>query len=133
MARPQKFTKSQIVEALTNAHGLKTGAAELLAVSYNTVDKYCQRYPEAQAVVDHWRKRRKDRAEYKLDEAIERGESWAVMFTLKNARDREYSDRLTLGTDKDIDAAIERELARLAAGSQAEIVGPVGSASDDSE
>jgi hypothetical protein len=45
-------------------------------------------------VVEHWRKRRKDRAEYKLDEAIERGEAWAVMFTLKNAHDREYNDRV---------------------------------------
>lgn len=94
MGRKQKVTKAMIIEQLSQAHGLKTGAAELLAVSFNTVDKYCNKYPEAQAVVDHWKRRRKDRAEYKLDEAIERGESWAIMFTLKNAHDREYSERV---------------------------------------
>lgn len=99
MARPQKYKVSDVVEALQKAHGLKTGAAELLAASFTTVDKFCNRYAECQAVVDHWKKRRKDRAEYKLDEAIERGESWAVMFTLKNARDREYNDRLEIGGD----------------------------------
>lgn len=85
-----------MVQALQNAHGLKTGAAELLACSFTTVDKFCNQHAECQAVVDHWKKRRKDRAEYKLDEAIDRGESWAIMFTLKNARDREYNDRLEI-------------------------------------
>lgn len=99
MARPKKYKVSDIVDALQKAHGLKTGAAELLAASFTTVDKFCNKHAECQAVVDHWRKRRKDRAEYKLDEAIERGESWAIMFTLKNARDREYNDRLEIGGD----------------------------------
>jgi len=94
MARPRKYKPAEVVDALQKAHGLKTGAAELLGSSYNSIDKYCADFPECQAVVDHWRKRRKDRAEYKLDEAIERGESWAIMFTLKNAQDREYSDRV---------------------------------------
>lgn len=101
MARPRKFTKAEVVEALTKAHGLKTGAAELLAVTDETIARYCNRFPECQAVVDHWHKRRKDRAEYKLDEAIERGEAWAVMFTLKNARDREYNERVIVAGDKD--------------------------------
>jgi hypothetical protein len=94
MARPKKFKKQEVVEALKKAHGLKTGAAELLAADFKTIDKACTDYPECQAVVDHWKKRRKDRAEYKLDEAIERGESWAIMFTLKPARDREYNPAL---------------------------------------
>lgn len=94
MARPKKYKQKQIREALSNAHGLMTGAAELLGSSFETVQRYMADDPEARAIVDHWRKRRKDRAEYKLDEAIERGESWAIMFTLKNAKDREYSDRI---------------------------------------
>lgn len=94
MGRKQKVTLDEIINALKSSHGLKTGAAELLGVSFPTIDSYCDKYPKAQAIVDHWRKRRKDRAEYKLDEAIERGESWAIMFTLKNANDREYSDRV---------------------------------------
>jgi hypothetical protein len=96
MGRKQKVTQQQIIEALQRAHGLKTGAAEMLGVAFNTIDSYCHKYPKAQAVVDHWHKRRRDRAEYKLDEAIEAGEGWAIMFTLKNARDREYSERVAL-------------------------------------
>lgn len=94
MARPKKFTAQQVKEALEKSHGLKTGAAELLAANFETIDSYCKEYAMCRHVVEHWRKRRKDRAEYKLDEAIERGEAWAVMFTLKNAHDREYNDRV---------------------------------------
>ncbi len=95
MARKLKLTEEQVVNALRQAHGLKTGAAEMLAVKFDTLEKYIARSTDAQEVVDHWRKRRKDRAEYKLDEAIERGEAWAIMFCLKNAKDREYNDRIS--------------------------------------
>jgi hypothetical protein len=94
MARPKKLKEQEVIEALRQSHGLKTGAAEILGVAYNTLDAYTRESAEAQATIEHWRLRRKDRAEYKLDEAIERGESWAIMFTLKNARDKEYSDRV---------------------------------------
>lgn len=94
MARKKKLTPEQVVNALRQAHGLKTGAAELLAVKFDTLETYIKESADAQDIVDHYRKRRKDRAEFKLDEAIERGESWAIMFCLKNAKDREYSDRI---------------------------------------
>ena len=103
--RKKKLTEEQVVNALRQAHGLKTGAAELLAVKFDTLEKYIQVSAEAQEIVDHWRKRRKDRAEFKLDEAIERGESWAIMFCLKNAKDREYSDRV----DHTLDVTLEVE------------------------
>lgn len=89
-----KLTQAQVTEAIRQAHGMKTGAAELLGVSFPTIERYIAKNKEAQQLIDFWRVRRKDRAEYKLDEAIERGESWAIMFTLKNARDREYNERL---------------------------------------
>ena len=103
--RKKKLTEEQVVNALRQAHGLKTGAAELLAVKFDTLEKYVQASAEAQEIVDHWRKRRKDRAEFKLDEAIARGESWAIMFCLKNAKDREYSDRV----DHTLDVTLEVE------------------------
>jgi len=96
MARPKKLKKQEVTDALKQSHGLKSGAAEILGVAYNTIDRYVAESEEARAIIEHWRIRRKDRAEYKLDEAIERGESWAVMFTLKNARDREYSEKLDI-------------------------------------
>jgi hypothetical protein len=107
MARPKKLKEIEVVEALRQSHGLKTGAAEILGVAYNTLDAYTRESAEAQATIEHWRLRRKDRAEYKLDEAIERGESWAIMFTLKNARDKEYSDRVDLNNNGQVKVIIE--------------------------
>jgi len=96
MGRNKKLTVKEVVEALEQTHGLKTGAAEMLGVTFNTLERYVQDSPTAQMIVRFWRERRKDRAEYKLDEAIERGDPWAIMFTLKNAKGREYNDRLGL-------------------------------------
>lgn len=95
--RKPKITKEQLLEALKNSHGLKTGAAELLGVAYNTIDRHVAKSEEAQEIIDHYRIRRTDRAEYKLDEAIERGEAWAVALVLKDhrgGRDRGYGNSL---------------------------------------
>lgn len=96
MARPLKLKSEQVVDALKRARGLRTIAADLLAINVKTIDAYLSRLPEAMEIVEHWRKARKDLAEFKLDEAIMRGESWAIVFTLKNARDREYNDRVEI-------------------------------------
>ena len=94
MARPKRFKKQEVVDALVKAHGLKTVAAELLGADVHTIDRYCDEHPECQAVVDHWKKRRVDRAEYKLDEAIERGEAWAIALVLKTTgKERGYVER----------------------------------------
>jgi hypothetical protein len=108
MARKKKLKPSEVVEALKQSHGLKTGAAEILGVSFPTIERYIADSEEAREIVEHWRVRRKDRAEYKLDEAIERGDGWALMFTLKNARDREYSEKVEL-TGKDGEPLIPKE------------------------
>lgn len=99
--KPKLQDEQVVVEALKQSHGLKTGAAEILDVSFNTLEKFIVGSPAAQEIVDHYRRRRKDRAEYMLDAAIERGEAWAVMFTLKNARDREYNDRVDVNATVD--------------------------------
>jgi hypothetical protein len=96
--RKPKLTQDQVFEALNQAHGMKTGAAEILKVSFKTIERYVAKSEKAQDEIARWHVRRKDRAEYKLDEAIERGESWAIMFALKNAHDREYSDRVDVTT-----------------------------------
>lgn len=100
--RKPKLTKEQVIEALKQSHGLKSGAAEILQVSYNTVDRYVAKHKQAQEIIDHWRIRRVDRAEYKLDEAIERAEPWAVALVLKGSKagkDRGYGDRVDVTTD----------------------------------
>ncbi|MDQ3007195.1 MAG: hypothetical protein M3R47_17655 [Chloroflexota bacterium] len=105
--RKKKLKVEEVVEALRQSRGLKTGAAELLDVAYNTIERYIADSAEAKAVIEHYRIRRRDRAEYKLDEAIERGESWSIMFTLKNAKDREYSERVDVNQTGDMRVIIE--------------------------
>ena len=105
MARPKKLKEAEIVEALRQSHGLKTGAAEILGVAYNTIDRYIADSAEAQEVIEHWRHRRVDRAEYKLDDAIERGEPWALALILKDSKrgkERGYGNSLdvTSGGEK---------------------------------
>ncbi len=84
--RKKKLKPSEVIEALRNSHGLKTGAAEILGVSFPTIERYIAESPEAQEIIDHWHNRRVDRAEYKLDEAIERGEAWALALVLKDSK-----------------------------------------------
>lgn len=84
--RKKKLKVEQVIEALRQSHGLKTGAAEILGVSFPTIERYIADSEEAQEVIDFWRNRRVDRAEYKLDEAIERGENWALALVLKDSK-----------------------------------------------
>jgi hypothetical protein len=102
MARKKKLKPEQVIEALRQSHGLKTGAAEILGVSFPTIERYIAEIPEAQEIISFWRNRRTDRAEYKLDEAIERGEAWAIAMTLKdnkNGRERGYGNAVDVTSD----------------------------------
>ena len=86
MGRKKKLTQQEVIEALKSSHGLKTGAAEILGVSFPTIERYIAENEEAQEIIDFYRVRRVDRAEYKLDEAIERGENWALALVLKDSK-----------------------------------------------
>lgn len=104
---PPRVKKTELIDALNKAHGMITGAAEILNVSRKTVHAYLLKWPDAREAIDRWKVRRKDRAEYKLDEAIERGEPWAIQFVLKNALDREYSDRVSVSGGEPLKVIIE--------------------------
>lgn len=86
MPRKKKLQPKEVIDALRKAHGMKTGAAELLGVSFPTIERYIAESKTAQEIIEFWRIRRTDRAEYKLDEAIERGDAWAIAMTLKDHR-----------------------------------------------
>lgn len=83
----KKLTLEQVEQALIQAHGQKTTAADLLGVAFTTIERYIADSPKAQETVRAMRHKRTDMAKLKLDEAIQRGESWAIMFTLKNKVD----------------------------------------------
>ena len=82
-----KLTQEQVEQALLQAHGQKTTAADILGVAFTTIERYIEKNQKAQDIVRAMRHKRTDMAKLKLDEAIQRGESWAIMFTLKNKVD----------------------------------------------
>ena len=96
-----KVSKQQVIDAIRDTHGMKTGVCESLGISRPTLDRYLKD-ADIQEALDFAKVRIKDRAEYHLAKAVERGESWALQFVLKNAKDREYSERVdvTSGGEK---------------------------------
>lgn len=94
MARPRKYKISQIEEALHATHGAITLAADLLGSSYNTIRAYVDRSPTLQDILAHYREGRVDKAELKLEQAIQNGEPWAISLTLRTlGRNRGYVER----------------------------------------
>lgn len=83
----KKLTVDEVRTALEQARGLKTLAADALGVTYNTIERYIKSSVMLQDTVQTARRKRTEMAKSKLDEAIMRGESWAIMFTLKNKVD----------------------------------------------
>lgn len=83
----KKLTVDEVRTALEQARGLKTLAADALGVTFNTIERYIKGSVMLQDTVTTARRKRTEMAKSKLDEAIMRGESWAIMFTLKNKTD----------------------------------------------
>ena len=96
MGAPKKLTIEQVRQALTENRGLKALSAESLGVVYNTLMKYVNRDATCQKIIEHTRQKRRDKAEFKLDEAIEKGEAWAIAMTLKADPERGYSDKIDI-------------------------------------
>lgn len=97
--RPYKVTAQQVEDALKAGRGHVTAAADILGVRYETVKRCIRRNPELEKTIDYFKTRRLERAAFKLEEAVERGEAWAIMFTLKNQgwNDREPVTSVTIG------------------------------------
>jgi len=106
MARPRKLpdtkrTIARVLKALEEARGFKTYAADKLSVKYDTLQRFLVAHKDVfDPVLTYWHEKRVDRAELKLDVAIEQGEPWAIGLVLKSARSRMYGDRVTLEGDE---------------------------------
>ena len=93
MAR-QKFTVDQIKEVLIEARGRIYLAADELGCDPRTIYNYIDRFPTLGHLKESLKGKRVDKAEDKLDVAVERGESWAICFLLKTiGKDRGYVER----------------------------------------
>jgi hypothetical protein len=93
MARPFRYTKHQVMDALEACRGLASMAARRLGCTHETVLNYMKRYPEVNAVAEHMREAMTDVAELKYWRAIQQGEAWAVSMQLKTqGRERGYGE-----------------------------------------
>lgn len=98
--KPQ-YTVKHMVRALTECKGLVSYAARRLGCSVRTVENYCTRHAAVRQARDDAREELVDLACLKLFDAAERGEPWAVMFTLRTlGKDRGFSERYEV-TGKD--------------------------------
>lgn len=91
-----KIPKEKLLEAIATAHGLKTGICEMLGISRPTLDRYLLD-PKIAEAFEFAKERDIDRAEYKLMEAVERGEGWAIQLKLKDSKrgkERGYGNSL---------------------------------------
>ena len=94
MASKEKYTVTQVVDALKAAKGRVYLAAEHLGCSYRTVYYYIDRHAKVKDAARHQKGRRGDVAESKLDAAVEAGEAWAICFLLKTQyKDRGYVEK----------------------------------------
>lgn len=120
MAAPEKLTIAQIEKELTKTMGTVSLAAEALGVCYNTLKRYIDKSPTLQAIIAHYRERRVDKAELKLEQAIVNGEPWAIALTLKTlGKNRGYVERTDVSqTSINIDYATltDEQLKRIARG-----------------
>ena len=89
-----KFTASQIIEALDQHKGMVYLAAKALGCSYQTIYNYAKRHPTVQEAIDRNRGQVLDTAELSLYNAILREEHWAITFALRTiGKDRGYTEK----------------------------------------
>lgn len=96
-----KVSKTKLLEAIAKARGMKTGICELLGISRPTLDRYLLE-PDVLEAFEFAQERDFDRAEYKLSEAIEKGEAWAIQLKLKDhkrGKERGYGNSVDVTTD----------------------------------
>lgn len=90
--KSEAFDTEKLIAALFETRGNIAGAARRLGMKRaNTIRDYARRHPKVRAAVEESRAMVIDDAENALHEAVDRGEAWAVCFTLKClAKDRGY-------------------------------------------
>jgi hypothetical protein len=94
MAKTNRYTVDQVVQAIRESNGLLASAAVRLKCRYQTVWSYAQRYPEVQKAIEEQKETVLDLAEGKLYQAIQKGEAWAICFYLKTqGRKRGFLER----------------------------------------
>lgn len=90
----EKFTASDVVDALRASKGMVYVAARALDCSANTIYNYAKRHATVQEAINQERGMMVDTAELALWKAIQNGEGWAISLTLKTlGKSRGYVER----------------------------------------
>jgi hypothetical protein len=93
MARPFRYQKHEVMDALAACRGLASLAARRLGCTHETVLNYMKRYPEVKVVAQRYRHMMTDIAELKYWAVLQEGTVWAIAMQLKTqGRDRSYGD-----------------------------------------
>jgi hypothetical protein len=95
MARPEKFTTTQIIEAIRKAQ-TAAGAARILECDSDTIRNYAKRHPTVDRALYNEREDLADYAEMGLKRAVLNGEAWAIALAVKTLRKGVYSERQEL-------------------------------------
>lgn len=100
MAGKEQYTAQQMIDALLATRGMTTLAAKRLGCSWNTVNRYIEKYPTVKAAQIEAQEQSGDMVELKLLERVQAGDTTAIIFALKTRyRDRGYNERLDIGFD----------------------------------
>ena len=92
MARPERYTVEQVIDAIQQAQ-TAAGAARILGCTPNTVRAYAERYKSIDRALREERRNLLDYAEMSLKRAVLNGEAWAVALTVKTLGKEHYSER----------------------------------------
>jgi hypothetical protein len=97
MAKKQRYTAQQVIEALKETRGMVYLSARRLQCNPQTIMNYCKKFPSVEQAKIDARGELLDVAEVKLWQAVQRDEPWAICFCLKTiGRSRGYGERLDL-------------------------------------
>ena len=96
--RPQRFTEEQVAQAVMEAGGILTTAAQRLGCASCTIYEYLKRFPALKDVLVEARESALDEAESELMKLIRAGNLTAIIFFLKTqGKSRGYSERSDFG------------------------------------
>lgn len=97
----EQFTVVQVTDAIKQAKGYVSKAADILGCGPKTVYNYAERYPTVKEAIDAVREERHDFVESALMQRIKAQDTTAIIFYLKTqAKQRGYVERQEIsGTD----------------------------------
>ena len=114
---PPRYTPEEVSEALRKNHGNKSAAARVLGCERRTVQRYCDEHPEVRAASEEGIEIRIDRVEEKWEEAVDRGEPWALQLGLRGqGAKRGHAEKSETTINLDYSKLTDEQLAEIAAG-----------------